>query len=191
MTMFPTIQNWLKALQSYLSKLTTRERLLISLAGFAAASIGVIQVFGAVSEEFAIQERALARAKSEQQEVLEKLARYSQLKVRREAVEERFKEVEIKEGVRSQIENLMRTKANVTGGYTIKDGPVSEFGGNYELAPFSVRFTVQSLPGLVAFLEELVHGPRPLVLSELDLKRPRTGERIDVSLEVSSIRKIK
>jgi hypothetical protein len=55
--------------------------------------------------------------------------------------------------------------------------------------PFSVRFSTANLETLIGFLQELVHGQRPLILGRLSLQKSRIGDRFDVDLDVSNLRK--
>ena len=175
-----------------LRRLSFRERMLVVVAALAVLSLLLYKVAFTLQEKMAAQKAEIEALDLSRTEVIDSLSRYSTLRARRLAIEEQYKGVEIKEGVRSHLERLLKEKAGVPSDkITIKDLPVNEFGGNYELAPFSVKFVASSMQGLVAFLVEIVHGTRPLVLTELELKKGRVGDRMEVSVEVSSIRKVK
>ncbi len=173
-------------------KLSFRERMLVVVASLAVFSLLAYKSAAIIREKINAQKAEIESLDASRAEVIESLARYSTLRARRVAIEEQYKGVEIKEGVRSHLERLLKEKAGVPSDkITIKELPVNEFGGNYELAPFSIKFAASTMQGLVSFLVEIVHGARPLVLTELELKKGRVGDRMDVSVEVSSIRKVK
>ena len=174
----------------YFKKLSKREKTIITVAvcmGFVTVGY---QIYQPVRIAFESQSERLTGVQRDMESVSLALARYSKLKARQQAIENAYKEVEIKEGALSHLENLVRTKAGITSGFTIKDKPVREFGGGYEQAPFSVRFVITDLPRLVDFLKEIVVGQRPLILANLDVTRRPAGDSVEVEMEVSSIRKI-
>jgi len=193
-------QDILRRVNVELRKLSGRERALIVLSLVAVAGYILFTCYASIKQKFVEQAAEIQRVEDLRREVLGNsegtrepgtLARYLELRTRKSALEAQFKEVEIKEGVRSHLEAALRSKAKVTERYDIKDAPTKEFGADYELAPFTVKFTAVSMQGAVDFLSELVQGRHPLVLTELDLRKGRGGEKLDVTSEVLSIRKVK
>jgi len=168
-----------------------REKGLILASAAAVLILALAMTYQFIHQKFVDQSAQIDALEGKRKEVIENLAKYTTLNARRQIIESEYTKAEIKEGVRSHLEKLLREKAGVTtGSYTIRDKPTSEFGGSYELAPFSVTFPAVTLQGVVDFLREVTHGPRPLVLTELEMKKGRMGERMDVSADVSSIRKV-
>ena len=187
-----SILKGIRRLRDEYTKLSARERALTLGAIGAIVFLIVWQGYEKVSDVFRLQNTAISIAEQDLAEVRERLTRYTLLQQRRSSIEEQFKEVEIKEGVRSHLESVLRTKANVSqGAYTIKDLPPIEFGGSYEQAPFAVKFTIGSVQGLIDFLKELAQGPKPLMLTGLEIKREPIGDKLRVSVDVSSIRRVK
>ena len=117
------------------------------------------------------------------------LARYKKLKAKKDHIEEEFKQVEIKEGEQSLLENLLSGK--VEAGFDITPMPPQPFGGNYEQANFSVRFTTSSLSNVVDILTEISTGKKRMLLTTMSLSKDSTGEKLRVELGVSSVRQIK
>jgi hypothetical protein len=170
--------------------LSRREQLLISSAAAVAVFVGVYSVLEPISEAFDHQAVELVEAQGRTKSVSGTLERYLKLKAKREAIEGRYRKVEFEDGALSHLENLIRTKALVASGFTIKDSPSRPFGGNYEQVPLTVRFSTANFEALIDFLNEVVHGPRPLILGRLSLQRSRMGDRLDVELDVSNLRKL-
>ena len=183
-----------KAVVQYLTaqwhKFSRREHAMIAGAALVLVFTLCYLVYEPIQDAFDAQAVALAEAQGRTRTIGGTLEGYLKLKARRDLIESRYREVEFKEGALSHIENLIRTKALVTSGYTIKDNTPRPFGGSYEQVPYSVRFQISSLSALLDFLKEVVHGPRPLILSRLELQKSRIGDRLDVDLDVSSLRKI-
>ena len=177
-----------KLLDSF-RKLSRREQ---GLVGGAFAVLLVVVgylVYEPIQDSFDHQALALTEARGRTKTVGGTLERYLKLKAKRDSIESRYREVEFKEGALSHLENLIRTKAMVNSGFNIKDSPPRPFGGSYEQVPFSVHFQTSNLDSLIDFLREVVHGPRPLILGKIDLQRSRLGDRLDVDLDISSLRK--
>ena len=170
-------------------KLSPREKGLLAVAVFVGFIMLSYKVVTDIKTAFAEQTAAIEALNQSQAEVIQNLGRFTVLNARKTQIETDYAKVEIQEGARSYLENLVRTKALVSTGYTIKDMPVSEFGGDFELAPFSIKFTANTLQALTDFLTEIVHGQHPVVLTELDFRKARGGERMEVSLDISSIKR--
>ena len=172
-----------------LFKLSPRERWLI--VGAVAAIVFFVswQTIEKVKMVMRNQDQKIESARQDLSDLRERFQRFSALQSKRRAIEEQFKEVGLKDGVKSHLEDLLKNKAGVSSGYAIKELPAVQFGGSYQQTPFSVKFTVASLDGLVSFLKELVEGANPLVVTELEIKRDPIGDKLRISVDVSSIRK--
>jgi hypothetical protein len=183
-----------------LRKLSPREQALLLLAVLGVLAYFFFQLTSAVRQRFADQAAELEKIEAMRHEVLGSsegdrspgaLQRYLELKSRKGALEAQFKDADIKEGERSYIENLLRTKAGVSERYDIKDEPLKDFGTDYQLAPFTVRFTAMSLKGNIDFLRELTNGPHPLVITELDARKGQVGDKVNITIGLLSIHKVK
>lgn len=189
--MVESLKNRLDPLRQYFAKLSSREKAILAVAAVMIALVVVSKSYDWVSGVFEEQTVRLDKAEQDLQAAAAMLQRHAKLRSRRDEIEAMYSEIEIKEGGLSLLERLLRTKANVTSGFTIKDGPVRQFGGNYEQAPFSVKFPTNNLQTLVDFLTEVVHGPQKMVLTRLDIRKARTGDKLEVDMDVSSFRKIR
>ncbi len=184
------LQQIIKRLKELTDKMSMREWILIALASLVIVCIALIEIYGAVASYFEDQSVRLTQLETRLGSTNSHLQKYLDLKARRDAIESRYREVEIQEGALSHLENLIKTKAGIAQGlFTIRDSPASPFGGNYEQLPFMVKFNTTNLQALVDFLREVTEGPKPLVLSRLDLNRRRGSDRLDVEVALSSIRR--
>ncbi len=172
------------------NKLAQRERWLV-LGGIVIVAIAlVIKLSEPVIDGLNNSEVALIESQSRVKLVPATIEKYLKLKQRREAVEKRFREVEFKEGPLSFLEKLVQEKAGVAKTeIDIKPGPERPFGGSYEQLTHTVRFKTADLGALVGFLKELARGPRPMIIARIDIKRSRLGDKLEVDLDVSSLRK--
>lgn len=171
--------------------LSAREKGLIVAGTFVLFLVGLYKVYEPVRDVFSQQIQDLQKVEGDARSASALLERYSKLKAKRDSIEREYKEVEFKEGALSHLENLVKNKAGVSAGFTIKDSPPVEFGGEYEQTLFSVKFTTTSLPGLVDFLKELSQGPKPMILGKVDIQRSRFADRLETDIDVSSIRKVR
>lgn len=178
--------------EEWFRKLTAREILLIVGALVIGLVMGIVVIVEEVRATFADQQRRLALLQEAINNIPARLETHARLKARRQAIEQQFRMVEMREGALSYLENLIKTKAGVpSGAFTIKDFPSRSFGKDFEQTPYSVKFTTSNLSTLIEFLRELVHGEQPFLVSKLDLRMARNNEALEVELEVSSIRRVR
>lgn len=171
--------------------LTQREKVIIVVATGVAISMLLYQVYEPIRRVFHDQTDQLAALESSMKTVAPGIERYVKLRARRDGIEEEYREVEFKEGALSHLENLVRNKAGITAGFTIKDNPPKEFGGNYEQTLFNIKFTTTNLETLIDFLKELTYGAKPLVVSKVDIQKSKFADRLEVDIDASSIRRLK
>ena len=184
----PSIAPLIARTEGEFKKLSGRERGIIWMA-VALGVMFVVYGFGErVNGVFAAQSTRLEDAVKGVNSTSALLERYLKLKSRRDTIEREYRGVEIKEGVYAHIENLIRSKLGISSGFTIKDNPPKEMGGDFEQVTYSIKFQLPTLQPLVDFLREIVHGQRPLLLSRLDVLKSRRGDRLEVDLDVVSIR---
>ena len=155
------------------------------------AAMAIYQIYEPIRAAFQAQSEQLASIEESMKSVGPNVERYLKLKQRRDAIEEEYKEVEFKEGALSHLENLVRTKAGITSGFTIKDNPPREFGGNYEQTLFSIKLTTTNLQTLIDFLNETINGQRPLIVSKVDIQKSKFADRLEVDVDASSIRRLR
>lgn len=180
---------WDRAVGEY-KRFSPRERNLVLAAFATVVLIGTYLVYEPVAEAFSSQAIAIADAEQSVKRLSLELERYGKFESRRREIENRYKEVEIKEGAFSYLETLLREKAGVNAGFNIKDTPGRAFGGDFEQVTFLVKFSTTDYERLLQFLKELVYGARPLILGKLDVQMNRRQTALDVDLEVSTIRRI-
>jgi hypothetical protein len=184
-----TFATTLEQLKAKFVGLSSRERGLILVASIAVGCMGLYQIYEPVNALFLSQNQRISSLEENVKALGPSLERYAKLRARKDIIEQEYREVEFKEGALSHLENLVKSKAGISTGFTIKDSPPKEFGGDYEQTSFSIKFTTSNLPSLIEFLRELAYGTRPMILGRLDIQRSRFAERLEVDLEVSSIRR--
>jgi hypothetical protein len=170
--------------------LSQREQYLV-LGGFAV----VIPLFlhalliKPVIENFREQRVALEQLDSDFKTIPFVLDRYRKFARKKTDLEREFKQVEIKEGEQSLLENILSGK--VDPGFDITAGQTRNFGGNYEQAAFTVRFSTSRLATVVELLTEITSGAKRMLLTSLSISRDPSGEKLRVEISVSSIRQVK
>ena len=142
-----------------------------------------------VRERLEVQAQNLEQLQQDLRTIPHILNRYLQVAAKKSAIENEFRQVEIKEGEQSLLETILTGK--VDPGFSIDPSPPRAFGGNYEQASFAVRFTTNSLQTLVALLTEITTGSKRMLLTSLVIGKDPTGEKLRVDISVSSIRKLR
>jgi len=190
-TTIPSLQQRIQALKlrvkSEFSKLSGREWGLVAAGVATLLFIAVYLVGEWVVGSLGAQAARMQRLEDSMTSLPARLDTYGRLKARREGIENQFRAVEIKEGALSYLENLIRNKAGVASGFTIRDLSARPFGGDFEQVPYSVKFTSSNLTTMIEFLKELIHGKQPFIVSKLDLQMNRTLDSLEVDLDVSTI----
>ncbi|NDC39813.1 MAG: hypothetical protein EBZ48_17565, partial [Proteobacteria bacterium] len=152
---------YLSRAKQQFAALSRREQSLIVAAALVAGFVGVYSIYEPIGAAFDHQAVELAEAQNRAKSVPGTLERFLKFQAKRDAIEGRYRKVEFEEGALSHLENLIRTKAMISSGFTIKDSSPRPFGGSYEQVPLAIRFSTSNLETLVDFLNEIVHGSRP------------------------------
>lgn len=184
------IARYTAPLMNWFSNLSQREKFLIGGGICAIIPIFAYQLaYLPIKELFTTQSQTLAKLEEDYKTVPFILDRYKRFHAKKSQIEDEFREVEIKEGEQSFLENILSGK--VDAGFDIAPGQARTFGGNYEQAPFNVRFSTASLAGLVDVLTEISTGKKRLLITSLNVSRDTNGDKLRVELAVSSIRQLK
>jgi len=166
---------------------SSREQFLLLGGSAALALILLMAIIRPIQDLFSEQAINLAQAEQNVRDMAASINRYQRLVQRRNEIEKDFQSVEIKQGA-SHLEGLLRDRAGIErGSFNIKEQNPKPFGNNYQQTFFSVTFATTDYARLIDFFQELVDGAKPLMVKRLDIKRSRSGDRLDVTLEVSSI----
>lgn len=181
------IKNVQSRIAQWFTSLSHRERLLVVGAGIVLTGLatynGMETVYGAFSRQSAVQ----AKLEQDIRTVTNQLAQYRRLKNHKESIEQRYEKIQIKRGVREHIDSLIRNVAKATP-KSITTGATDSFG-SFEQTKLSVKFDSDNLENIVQLLEELTHGNQPVILSKLEITRDYRGTKLEVELDISSIRK--
>jgi hypothetical protein len=184
------IKKYIESLLGWYNGLSSREKLLIWAGVLALTPIFISElVVSPVKQVFVTQSQQLESLKSDLKTVPHILDRYRKVSKKKQDIEKEFQQVEIKEGEQTLLETILSGK--VDAGFDINPGVIRAFGGNYEQASFSVRFTITSLNGLIDLLTEISTGAKRMLLTSLSVSKDPSGDRLRVEISVSSIRKIK
>lgn len=126
--------------------------------------------------------------------------RYSELLLKRKAVEAAFSQLTWKEsgdnaqGEMSYLESLnakllkVQESGRPDDRFKIDPQAVVPFGKEYDRAQFRILFPVSKLEQLVSFLSELSHGDKPLLVTRLRVERRPSNDALTVQVDVSSVR---
>lgn len=179
------------AVVTWFTKLSQREKVIVVVAALIGIVFGVHALYEPIQIAFEEQRVQLAKIETDKKTVEIVLDRYQKLVQKKRALESRYQEFEIKEGVLSYLERLVKEKGKVPDGkYKITSNKEREFGGSYEQAPFTIKFDTASMPDLVEFLNEVVQGAQPLILTRIDLTKSPVTSLLTVEVDVSTIRKV-
>ncbi len=186
------IERFSKYLEAALQKFATlseRERLLIIGSAAVIFSLAATQLIASSISLFETQSRSITLAEEDIRTLPTVLERYTRLRARRDAIETQYRQVAMKEGALSYIEELIKSKLKlVRPNFDIKDPAARPFGGQFEQLPYILKLSTTDIDALVDFLKEIVEGAKPLILSRLELQRRAGSERLEVEMDISSIR---
>lgn len=143
-------------------------------------------LFKPVRETFKAQSESLAKVEQDLKAIPHILDRYKRLKKKKDQIEAEFKEVDISEGEKTFLENILSGK--VEPGFQINPISTTPFGGNYEQSSFAIKFTTPSLQNVVDVLSAISTGKKRMLLTSVVISKPRTADKLDVQVSASSIR---
>lgn len=182
------------SLVSWWRGLSIREQAAVYLAIVVVLVPVVYSMFQSTSETFEAQDRKIGELERDMRALPTVLGQYADLNARKQSIEKQYERVEFKQGVVAHIEHLIRDIAGVTvkTNYNITNRPESTIGDKYERRSLGIRLNTTSIEKLVAFLEEVVRGEKPLVLEKLTIskRRKRGNDELEVEMNVSSISRI-
>lgn len=180
-----TVKNWFTGI--------TRREQAIVVSGIIALFVILVQIT-VIDPVFAFLEQQqveLEETRKEMNALPNVLARYQRLVQRRKNIEELYKAIEMSEGAFAHLEKLIKEKAGIpAASFDIKEGLPIKFGMDYEQLPYTISFKITDYNRLIDFLEEIVNGSKPLVISTLDMQKSRLGDHIRVSMQVNSVRRV-
>lgn len=172
--------------------LSQRERVAIVVMAILGTTFALYLSIIPIVDAFAAQSEEIKKVEQDLETASVLLEQFMRVKARRDEIEAEYKSVEFKEGDLSYLERLVREKMGLgSGAFTINQRAPTSFGDVYEQSPSSIKFATTSLESLLSFLTELSYGAQPLLVTRLDISKTRGGERLDVDVDVSSIRRVK
>lgn len=188
----PAVSGIKTKFSAILGRMSMRERALMGAAVFVGLVILSYNAIEKTAAEFAELGLQIKQAQSDVELLPANLSKYTELKAKHDAIKSLYEGIEIQEGALSYLEKLIRDKAGLPSGqFNISDPPPRPFGKEYDQLPFLIKFSTVDFKGFIEFLKELVEGQKPFIISRLDLNRRRGSDRLEIELEVSSIRRKK
>ena len=169
-------------------RLSAREQLLVVAVILGMLLWGCYELEKKVEGIFTVQSKQLESLRSANKFLPMKIVSYQTLIKKREKVEERFRNSPADFSIRPYIEEVFQSKLGTKGStLQITEQKASDLGERFIQLPHIVRFQVTEVEALVNFLKEITYGKQPLILSDIDLDRAFSGDKISVSIRVSSI----
>jgi len=186
------LQELLEPVRKGVISLSSREKIVVGSLIAIVILTAIYYLCSSISQSFQDQTEALAKAREEAGQVEPLLRTYLEQLKRRDLIKDRFREVEFKEGVISHLEELAQRKAGLAQGeFSITTNPnTRSFGEDFEQVAYTIKLNkLNNLPGLVELLKELVEGPRPMLLTGLNITKQRGINILQVDIDVSAIKK--
>jgi hypothetical protein len=182
------IQTVWEATRAYFLRLSLREQIAVVIAVTFVLIFGIVKISLPIKEHFVTQTARLEQLRSDLAAVPQVFRQYFRLISTKRQIEERYQQVRRTEGVLSHLERIVREKTQLSQGlFTISELPVQSFGGSYENHAFSVRLRSVGVKETVDLLNEVVNGDEPYLLTRLEIDRRYRSDKLEVTLEVSSI----
>lgn len=185
------LKPYLDKIKAWYLALSKREKVMVAVP-IAGVVIFVLHssIYLPLSSTLGKQKLQLEETTQNIKIVAAMIDKHEKLKARRAAIEEEYKEIEIKESGITLLEKMISKHLNLPSrSFDIRPSDPQAFGGNFEKTSYIIKFSTNELPKLVAFLEELVHGSAPMILKRLDLKVSGSNA-LDIEIDASSIRRV-
>lgn len=150
-----------------------------------------VMVIDPVASYLQAQREELELVRKDMQALPHVLARYQRLVRRQDNIEKLYQKIELSEGAFAHLEDLVKNKAGIpAASFDIKEDMPIKFGNQYEQIPYRIRFKITDYPRLIDFLQEVVHGSKPLIISTIDMRKSRLGDHIQVDMQVNGVRRV-
>lgn len=176
---------------AFWKKRTPREKVVAVLAGlFLGATIIYPLLIEPVLVAFAEQTGKIDSLRRTYAITPEALERYSKLVVRRSEIESFYSQADLSADPLSYLEGLLKDRAQAAGSYEVTPRQGIQMGGKYTHKFFLVKFKTSSYENLVDFLKALTGGKQPMLISQINLDKQRSGETLNVQLEVSGFEEL-
>lgn len=175
------------------SKRTMRERFILTLA-IILLSVGFVlpMAINPIIELFAAQANSLTQIKKTYEAAPKVLSSYAQLLGRRRELEAYYKNADLSTDPLTHLERLLKNTAMAGSSYNITPRDGTEIsGGKYVHKIFKVNFKTNSYKNLVAFLNAVTTGDRPMLVSYLKLDKSRFAKNgLQVEIHVSGFQSV-
>ncbi|MCB0310037.1 MAG: hypothetical protein KDD42_02300 [Bdellovibrionales bacterium] len=182
-----TKQQYQRFREKVLGKLSSRELGLLAIGIGVLFFIVVSEVYATIAEAFEKQAKEIEIAEISQRGLATELGRYVRNRARRDQIERKYREIEMKQEPRSFVEGLVSKHLNdVPQANIILKNP-SDFGGAFKREGLSVKFRTSNYEGLIGLLKEMVEGKNPMIISQLKINR--SGNQLAVDMDVDCIRR--
>ena len=175
-----------KALDWY-TELGQRERNLIIAGILFIIGMIVYSVGSTLIQDFDRQKRIIAELETSNSQVAGYAGEFGAAKQRLADIEKQFESIKFEGGVRSHLETLLTNTARIEK-YKIRPNRPLKLGDAYQLEPFNISFDTTDLASLTNFLKEVIYGPRPLLITRLDIAKSRRTNKLTVTLDVNSVK---
>lgn len=169
---------------------SAREQTALGALAAVLCGICLYQVYESISTVFTDQAVKMEKANTDRRVLAFVLEKNFKLELRKKAIEKAYQQVQVIDEPLAQLESLLKSKSAVDRSFSINDAEPKRFGGSYEQHSFTVRFNISDYSQLVELLKELTGGPKPFMLKEIRISKTRGGQRLEVGLEVSSIKRL-
>ena len=173
-----------------IDQFSQREKFLAGGAVLVVAFIVISEVITPLWDKVGSTSQQLQTVRERFEVLPNQIDNFQKLYTKQAAIEKEFQELSFADGVLSHIETLIREEARLDSisEYKINPLPVKDFSDQYQQEPFKIELYVTSIPDLTNFLNQLVHGPQPLVLTSLDIKKAPNRTKLIVQLNVSNFK---
>ncbi|RMD86845.1 MAG: hypothetical protein D6808_02515 [Candidatus Dadabacteria bacterium] len=184
--------NFRAEIKRYLEKLSLREKALIAVGAFVLGILGLYALYQPIHRAFDRQERMVMKLSSDAKDIRLALTQYLTLKQRLGCTERKFKRANLSARIRTHLEKVLENEGKIpTGQYNIKRNAKRLLGEEFELSPYTIKFDTTSLKDLVSLLQTIFDGSKPLLITRLDIQKSRRSDKLSVTIDVTSIRKVK
>lgn len=182
-----------KYIADFWIKRTIRERLILAVAT-TLLTLGFVlpMILNPVVGLFTEQAKSLTQIKRTYEATPKILKNYAQLANRRRELEAYYKNADLSTDPLTHLERLLKNTALADSSYNITPREGAQIsGGKYVHKIFKVNFKTDSYENLVAFLNAVTTGNRPMLVSYLKLDKSRFAKSgLQVEIHVSGFQSI-
>jgi len=169
----------------YFQSLSSREQLIIIVAGLTALLMVTAQGASLIKKAFSKQYDSLVALQLNAENLGSLIPTYLTTLKRKQEIEAQYEQIGPSDGSLSYLERTITSIMGVSP--EISSLPTRPFGVRYQQIPFRVQFRTRESEKLFSLLSTLTRGTQKYLISRIEISPRTIDKQLEVIMELSSL----